>query len=95
MLFPKYLELGGRLLAFNLDPHFNNTLDGIISVDLPQPNRRLLEFYMGGDCAARYLRYHLEVDRIRRNTTGLEDGPRKEGTPEKKANEWRPAVSTS
>jgi putative hemolysin len=95
VLFRKYLELGGRLLAFNLDPQFNNTLDGLIFVDLPQANRRLLEFYMGRDCAARYLRYHLEMDRIRRNPTGLEDGTRKGGAPEKGAKKWRPAVSTS
>jgi hypothetical protein len=70
---------GGRLLAFNLDPHFNNTPDGLIFANLPQPSRRLLEFYMGRDCAAGYLRYHLEVDRLRRNTTGLGHGLRKGG----------------
>lgn len=95
MLFQKYLELGGRLLAFNLAPRFNKVPDGLIFVDLPQLNRRLLEFYMGRDCAARYLRYHLEVDTLRRNTTGLEAGPRKGNSPEKGANEWRPGISTS
>jgi hypothetical protein len=49
VLFRKYPELGGRLLAFN------NTLDGLIFANLPQPTRRLLEFYMGRDCAAQYL----------------------------------------
>ena len=55
MLFQKYLELGGRLLDFNLDPYFNNALDVINFVYLPQPNRRLLEFFVGRDCAPRYL----------------------------------------
>ena len=47
MLFRKYLELEGRLQAFNLDPQFNNTLDGLIFANLPPSNRRLLEFHMG------------------------------------------------
>lgn len=54
-LFRKYPELGGRLLAFSLDPQFNNTLDGFIFIDLTEANRRLLEFYMGRDCSAQYL----------------------------------------
>ena len=95
VLFQKYLELGGRLLAFNLDPQFNNTLDGLIFVDLAEANRRLLEFYMGKDCAAQYLNYHLEVARLRRSTTGLGDGPQKGERPGRKALEWRSAVSTS
>jgi hypothetical protein len=84
VLFRKYLELEGRLLAFNLDPQFNNTLDGLIFTNLPPSNRRLLEFHMGGDCAARYLSYHLETARLRRRTTGLEDGPQKGGRPKRR-----------
>jgi len=96
VLFHKYLELGGRLLAFNLDPHFNNTLDGLIFVDLTQASRRLLEFYMGKECADRYLNYHREVTRLRHRATGLEDGPHNnDGTPEKRTQGWRPAVWAS
>jgi len=95
VLFQKYLELGGKLLAFNLDPQFNNTLDGLILIDLTEANRRLLEFYMGRDCAAHYLSYHLALAKLRRSATGLGDGPQDGCAPEKGAHKWRPAVSTS
>jgi putative hemolysin len=96
VLFQKYLELGGRLLAFNLDPHFSNSLDGLIYVDLTKANRRLLEFYMGKDRAAQYLNYHREVARLRRITARLEDGPQKGGgATEEGSRELRPAISTS
>ena len=63
-------------------------------MDLTEANRRLLEFYMGRDCAAQYLSYHLEVARLHRSTTGLENGPQNGGASERGVHEWRPAVST-
>ena len=65
------------MLALNLDLHFNNTPEGLIFANLPPPNRRLLEFYMGRNCATRYLRSDLEVDRFRCHTTRLEGGREK------------------
>jgi hypothetical protein len=55
ILFAKYLELGGRMLAFQIDPKFGNTLDGLILVDLDKANRRLLEFYLSKEGAADFL----------------------------------------
>ena len=34
VLLKKYLQLNGRILNFNLDPKFNNSLDGFILLDL-------------------------------------------------------------
>jgi len=93
VLFQKYLELGGRLLAFNVDPHFNDALDGLILVDLTQANRRLLEFYMGRDCATRYLGYHQEVARLGRIMSGRQEGPRESDPPEQKTQKLRPAIA--
>lgn len=58
VLLKEYLRLGGKLLAFNVDPHFNNSLDGLIVVDLTQTPRRVLGRYMGEDGLAAFLSYH-------------------------------------
>jgi putative hemolysin len=34
VLFKKYFGLGGQIIAFNVDPKFNNCLDGLIVVDI-------------------------------------------------------------
>jgi putative hemolysin len=93
VLFQKYLELGGRLLAFNIDPHFSNALDGLILVDLPQADRRLLEFYMGKTCAAQYLMYHQEMARLGGDMSGRQEGQRKSCAPEQNAKGLRPAIA--
>jgi hypothetical protein len=34
VLLRKYLELGGRIASFNVDPLFNNTVDGFLILEL-------------------------------------------------------------
>ena len=34
ILLKRYLKLGGKIIGFNLDPKFNNALDGLIVLDL-------------------------------------------------------------
>jgi putative hemolysin len=58
ILLKHYLRLGGRLLGFNVDPNFNDALDGLIVVNLTETNRRILERYLGRAGAAAYLRHH-------------------------------------
>jgi putative hemolysin len=60
ILLKQYLKMGGRILGFNLDPEFNNTLDGLIMVDLLQSPEKLLQRYMGVDGARQFLAYHDE-----------------------------------
>lgn len=47
VLLRHYLNLGGRVLAFNVDPDFSNALDGLIVVDLEEAPPAMLERYIG------------------------------------------------
>ncbi len=55
VLLRQYLRLGGRLLAFNVDPAFSNVLDALLYVDLAATERPLLERYMGKEGAEKFL----------------------------------------
>lgn len=55
VLVEAYLKLGGRFVAWNVDPDFRFSLDGLVVVDLAHAPRRLLEFYMGRGAAAEFL----------------------------------------
>jgi tryptophan synthase alpha subunit len=58
VLLRQYLKLGGRLLGFNVDPDFNNALDGLIMVDLRHTDLKTLQKYMGKQEAAQFLEFH-------------------------------------
>ncbi|MBN8459535.1 MAG: lysophospholipid acyltransferase family protein [Verrucomicrobia bacterium] len=58
VLLRQYLRLGGKLLAFNIDPDFCNVLDGLILVDLTKSDPRILGRYMGPAALAEFLKYH-------------------------------------
>jgi len=58
ILMKQYLKLGGKLLGFNVDPNFSETLDGLVLVDLRQTEVSMLRRYMGPEKAARFLEYH-------------------------------------
>ncbi len=49
ILLKQYIKLGGRLLAFNLDPAFSYVLDGLIWVDLRKTDRKIMLKYMGAE----------------------------------------------
>ncbi len=55
VLLRHYLNLGGKLLAFNLDEEFSDVVDGLILVDLDRTERKMLERYLGKEGAAFYL----------------------------------------
>ncbi|HKD54544.1 MAG TPA: GNAT family N-acyltransferase [Steroidobacteraceae bacterium] len=46
VLLRQYLKLGGRVLGFNIDPDFGNTLDCLVLVDLRRTEPRVLQKYM-------------------------------------------------
>jgi putative hemolysin len=54
ILLRQYAKIGGKLLGFNVDQKFSNTLDGLVVVDLRKTAPGVLERYMGGDAAARF-----------------------------------------
>ena len=47
VLLRHYLNLGGEILAFNLDPDFSNVIDGLILVDLDRADPKTLQRYLG------------------------------------------------
>jgi putative hemolysin len=58
ILLRHYCKLGGRFLGFNLDPDFNNTLDGLVLLDLRQTDPATLSRYMGRDAYQAFRRHH-------------------------------------
>jgi hypothetical protein len=58
VLLRQYLQLGGRLLGFNLDRNFADTLDGLIMVDLREVDKAVLARYMGQRGAAAFCAHH-------------------------------------
>jgi putative hemolysin len=58
VLLRQYLKLGGRLLAFNVDPEFSSVVDGLILVDLLKASPKTLRRYMGNEVSDAYLKYH-------------------------------------
>ena len=58
ILLRQYLKLGGRLLAFNVDPHFSSVLDGLIAVDLLKTDPKILKRYMGAAETETFFRLH-------------------------------------
>jgi putative hemolysin len=57
VLLRQYLKLGGKLLGFNVDPEFADTLDGLILVDLTKTDPKLLGRYLGKSEASRFLEF--------------------------------------
>jgi hypothetical protein len=65
ILVRQYVKLGGKLLAFSVDPTFGNTLDGFVLVNLTQTNPEMLARYMGKEPAAAFFRWHSAAARPR------------------------------
>ncbi len=61
VLIKQYLNLGGKIIAFNVDPDFNDVLDGLILVDLTQTKPEILIKYMGYDGFKHFMNYHNQV----------------------------------
>ena len=55
VLLRHYLNLGGRVLAFNLDPEFSNVIDGLVLVELEKTPYKTLRRYLGKEGADKYL----------------------------------------
>jgi len=58
VLLRQYLKLGGKVLAFNVDPDFQDCLDGLIKVDVLNTPPRILTMYMGKENVELLLEYH-------------------------------------
>jgi putative hemolysin len=58
ILVKQYLKLGGKLLAFSIDPQFANTLDGFVMVDLRETPPEILSRYMGREQMREFFAWH-------------------------------------
>ena len=58
VLLRQYLKLGGEVLAFNVDPAFNDALDALIVVDLLRADPAQIGRYMGVENLKRYGAFH-------------------------------------
>jgi len=58
ILLKQYMKLGGQILEFNVDPNFNQALDGLIVVDLLSTDPKVLAKYMGKETLQQYLAEH-------------------------------------
>jgi len=58
VLLREYLKLGGKVVALNVDPAFNDALDALLVVDLARTPERLLRRYLGVAGASSFLLHH-------------------------------------
>ena len=58
VLVKQYLKLGGRILAFNVDPDFGDGVDGLILVDLRRTDAKVRAHYMGAEADAAFRAHH-------------------------------------
>jgi hypothetical protein len=58
VLLRQYLKLGGRILGFNVDPEFNNVIDGMLVVDLLESDPTILAKYFTEAGVARIHAHH-------------------------------------
>ena len=55
VLLERYLELGGQVLALNVDAKFGNCVDALIVVDVPSAPASMLRRFLGAEGLANYL----------------------------------------
>ena len=58
VLLRQYLNLGGAMVAFNVDNAFSGVVDGLFIVDLCRLSPRLLTKYLGAEGAERFTKEH-------------------------------------
>ena len=58
VLLRQYLKFSATMLSFNVDPEFNDCIDGLVLVDLSKTNERILRQYMGDEGLKTFYAYH-------------------------------------
>jgi putative hemolysin len=69
VLLKQYLKLGGRILAFNSDDQFSDSLDGLIVVDMRRAEPQTLARYMGPAGVESFLAWHARPKQIASKAT--------------------------
>jgi hypothetical protein len=58
ILIKHYLKLDGKFIAFNVDKHFSNVVDGLVFVDLTTTDTKILKRFMGQKGLEAFLAHH-------------------------------------
>lgn len=58
VLLRQYLKFSATMLSFNVDPEFNDCIDGLVLVDLSKTNERILRQYMGDEGLKAFYAFH-------------------------------------
>ncbi|MEZ5300165.1 MAG: GNAT family N-acyltransferase [Verrucomicrobiales bacterium] len=58
ILLKQYLRLGARVLQFNIDAQFSNVLDGLVAIDLPETDPKVLARYMTAPGVEAFRAFH-------------------------------------
>lgn len=58
VLLRQYLKLNGQLMGFNVDPDFGDVLDGLILIDVPAVDPRILKKYFGKEASEQFRQHH-------------------------------------
>jgi putative hemolysin len=58
VLLRQYLNLGGKVIGFNIDASFGHVLDGLIVVDLKKTDPKILAYFMGAEGAGQFFAHH-------------------------------------
>lgn len=58
VLLRQYLNLGGKVIGFNIDASFGHVLDGLIVVDLKKTDPKILAYFMGAEGAGQFFSHH-------------------------------------
>lgn len=69
VLLRQYLKLNATMLSFNVDPEFNDCIDGLVLVDLVRTNEKTIRRYMGDEGAESFYAYHESRKSERREVT--------------------------
>jgi putative hemolysin len=72
ILIKHYLKLGSKVLAFNVDPHFQDAVDALVLTSVPDVPYEVLRKYMSAEGLTHYLEHH----HVTANNT-----PKKRSTP--------------
>jgi putative hemolysin len=73
VLLKQYLKLNATMLSFNVDPEFNDCIDGLVLVDLVRTNEKTLRRYMGDEGIERFYAYHETRKTERLEAASLDD----------------------
>jgi putative hemolysin len=57
ILLKHYIKMGGKIIAFNVDPDFNNVLDGLMFIDLTKTDAAIMRKYLTPEGYSKYCEF--------------------------------------